>query len=242
MCYTLSFEKKALKAVNNYLKDHSDFDSYGEFDELYYLVSGFAHPKLPVIKHDRIEISEWGLIPFFASNDVKAGELAKMTLNARSDTIFEKTSFRNPIKKSRCILPVDGFFEWHHKGNKKYPFYIYPSDGRAFYMACIYNTWLNRESGEVRDTFSIITTDANSLMAKVHNSKRRMPLILSKDDLSIWNDPSTDLKLIKDLMQPYSSDLMLAHTISADAGNYRKNRNIPEIKNKVAYAELSNLE
>ena len=155
-----------------------------------------------------------------------------MTLNARSDTIHEKPSFRNSIKDKRCILPLDGFYEWQHINKKKQPYYIYPSDGTVFYLGCIYNTWINRQTGEVRDTFSIITTDANQLMEKIHNTKKRMPLILPKNALQEWVDPSTKISSVDSLMTTYSAELMSAYTISPDAGKSRINRNIPEIKNK----------
>ena len=233
MCYTVSFEGKAIKAVKEHLKINKDIKMNGEFNEIYYLVSGFSHPKLPVIKYHSVDVSEWGLIPSFASNEDNANELANMTLNARSDSIHEKPSFRNSIKAKRCVLPLDGFYEWQHIDKRKQPYYIYPSDETVFYIGCIYNTWVNRQTGEVRDTFSIITTDANSLMEKIHNTKKRMPLILTNNTLESWLDPKTNISQINDLMQPYSTDLMSAYTITPDAGNVRLNRNIPEIKQRI---------
>lgn len=232
MCFTVSFEGKAIKAVKEHLLINKDLRMRGEFNDTFYLVSGFSHPKLPVIKYESVDVSEWGLIPSFAANEDKANEIANMTLNARSDTIHEKPSFRNSIKDKRCILPLDGFYEWQHINKKKQPYYIYPSDGTVFYLGCIYNTWINRQTGEVRDTFSIITTDANQLMEKIHNTKKRMPLILPKNALQEWVDPNTKISSVDSLMTTYSAELMSAYTISPDAGNSRINRNIPEIKNK----------
>ena len=119
MCFTISFEGKAINAIKMHLTINPELEMRGEFNDKYYLVSGFSHPKLPVIKHDAVEISEWGLIPSFAADKEKADKLAKMTLNARSDTIHEKPSFRNSITKNRCILPLDGFYEWQHNGKLK---------------------------------------------------------------------------------------------------------------------------
>lgn len=237
MCFTVSFEGKAINAVKEHLKTYPELKMQGEFNQLYYLVSGFSHPKLPVFKYKSVEISEWGLIPSFASNEENAEELANMTLNARSDTIHQKPSFKNSINKYRCILPLDGFYEWQHNGKTKQPYYIYPSDETVFYMGCIFNTWINKQTGELRDTFSIITTDANPLMAEIHNTKRRMPLIIPKSSIEAWVDPTTDIALVNQMMKPYSTELMKAHTISTDAGNSRKNRNIPEIKNRVDVIE-----
>jgi putative SOS response-associated peptidase YedK len=233
MCFTVSFEGKAINAVKEHLKTYPELKMRSEFDQLYYLVSGFSHPKLPVFKYESVEISEWGLVPSFAANEEKAVELANMTLNARSDTIHQKPSFKNSITKNRCILPLDGFYEWQHNGKIKQPYYIYPTDETVFYLGCIYNTWVNKQTGEMRDTFSIITTDANPLMAKIHNTKRRMPLIIPKGSIDSWVDPKTDITLVDQMMKPYSTELMTAHTISTDAGNSRKNRNVLEIKNRV---------
>ena len=233
MCFTVSFEGKAINAVKEHLKTYPNLKMQGEFDQVYYLVSGFSHSKLPVFKYESVEISEWGLIPSFAANEERAVELSNMTLNARSDTIHQKPSFKNSITAKRCILPLDGFYEWQHNGKIKQPFYIYPSDETVFYMGCIFNTWVNKQTGELRDTLSIITTDANPLMAKIHNTKKRMPLIIPKSSIEAWTDPKTSMSLINQMMKPYSTELMSAHTISTDAGNSRKNRNIPEIKNRV---------
>ena len=223
MCFTVSFEGKAIKAVKEHLQTYPKLEMRGEFNSLYYLVSGFSHPKLPVFKNDAVEICEWGLIPSFAKSEEKAKELANMTLNARSDTIHQKPSFKNSIKKNRCILPLDGFYEWQHNGKLKQPYYIYPSDETVFYLGCIYNN----------NTFSIITTDANLLMANIHNTKKRMPLILPKSSIETWVDPTTDIALVDQMMQPYSTELMSAHTISTDAGNPKLNRNVAWIKDKV---------
>lgn len=234
MCFTISFEEKAVKALKEYLEIHPEKVMQGEFNERYYLVSGFTHPKLPIIKHKAVEVYEWGLIPSFVEDEDKANEIANMTLNARSDTIHDKPSFRNSIKTSRCVLPIDGFYEWQHIGKQKQPYYIYPKEETAFFLGCIYNTWINQKTGEARNTFSIITTDANHTMTEIHNTKKRMPLILPKNSIDIWVDPNTEINKINQMMQPYSTELMTAHTITNDAGNSKLNRNIPEIKKRVS--------
>ncbi len=238
MCFTISFEKKAKQAIIDYLKSNEGVQMSFDFDDDFHLISGFSHPKLPIIKQGNITLSEWGLIPSFAIQD-KTDELQKMTLNARSDTIYEKSSFKKSIVSQRCILVVDGFFEWRHENNKKYPFYIYPKNENVFYLGCIYNSWVNKLTGEIRDTFSIITTDANPLMEYIHNSKKRMPLILHKSDIPEWINPETDKKQVEKLMKPFPENEMSSHSISTDAGNARKNRNTPEIKNQVVYPELN---
>jgi len=203
------------------------------FDDDYFLVSGFDHPKLPIIKQGKIELSEWGLIPSFVYSDEMARDIREKTLNARSDTIHEKPSYKSAIKNQRAILVVDGFFEWQHQGNDKIPYYIFPKDNTVFNIGCIYNHWANRLTGEILDTFSIITTDANPMMAVIHNSKKRMPLILSKSDINTWINPETDINVINSLMKPYPETEMAAYRISKKASNPGINRNYPSIKDRV---------
>lgn len=232
MCFTISVEKKAKEAIRNYINSNG-VQCEIDFDNNYFLVSGFAHPKLPIIKQGKIELSEWGLIPSFAYSEEMAREIREKTLNARSDTIHEKPSYKSSIKKQRAILVVDGFFEWQHVDNAKIPYYIFPKDNAAFYLGCIYNQWTNKLTGEIVDTFSIITTDANPMMEVIHNSKKRMPLILSKSDTKEWINPETDIDRINNLMKPFPESEMDAYQISKTAGNSRVDRNYPGIKDRV---------
>jgi len=236
MCFTISVEKKAKEAIRQYLKSNAGVQMQIDFNEMLYLVSGFSHPKLPIIREEAVTLSEWGLIPSFAVAE-NTDELQQMTLNARAETIYQKASYKKSIVSQRCILVVDGFFEWRHEKERKYPYYIYPKDETVFYLGCIYNAWVNKVTGEVRDTFSIITTDANPLMERIHNTKKRMPLILHHDDIAAWINPETPKTTVGRLMKPYPDSAMSAHTISVDAGNPRKNRNVPEIKEEVRYPE-----
>lgn len=233
MCFTISFEKKAKEKLDNYQKINTDVRSNFEFNEDYFLVSGFSHPMLPVIKNDSIGLASWGLIPNFAQDEKLALEMRTKTLNARSDTIHEKRSFMHPIKSQRCILVVDGFFEWQHQGSRKIPYYIFPKNDSAFYFGCIYNPWINKSTGEYIDTFSIVTTNANPLMETIHNTKKRMPLILPESGLSTWINPNTDIHEIDSMMISYPENEMDAYTISEKAGNSRINRNYKGIKDRV---------
>ena len=102
------------------------------------------------------------------------------TFNARSESIDKKPSFSSSFRSKRCIIPVKGFFEWQHVGNEKIPWYIYHSENEILSIAGLYDEWIENNTGEVFSTFSIITTDANDLMAEIHNSAKRMPAILDK--------------------------------------------------------------
>jgi putative SOS response-associated peptidase YedK len=233
MCFTISVEKKAKEAILEYLDANEGVQSEIDFDGDYYLVSGFDHPKLPIIKQGKIELSEWGLIPSFAYSNEMARDIREKTLNARSDTIHKKPSYKSAIKNQRAILVVNGFFEWQHEGSTKIPYYIFPKDNTVFNLDCIYNRWTNKLTGETLDTFSIITTDANPMMEIIHNSKKRMPLIFSKSDINVWINPETDINVINNLMKPFPETEMDAYQISKNASNLRINRNYPGIKDRV---------
>ncbi|GAB3927753.1 SOS response-associated peptidase [Larkinella terrae] len=201
MCYTVN-AKSPVSTLQRKAKVHKvqgseDYTPPGR-------ISGFAHPILPVITEedpDTIQLLKWGLIPSWAKED-KAAELAKMTLNAREDTVFEKPSFKGSILGNRCILLIDGFYEWRHEGSKKIPHYITLKEGEPFALGCIYATWKGR------DAFSIITTDANPMMEYIHNTKKRMPFVLPLEHASAWLKPELTKTEIKELMQPLDEDLM----------------------------------
>ena len=242
MCFTVSVTSdKTKEAIFDYLNSNTgvqmrfDFNDFGEK----HLVSGFAHPDLPIVKQGSIELGEWGLVPSFVVREDQAKDMQNKTLNARNDTIYERKSYKDAIIKQRCVLVVDGFFEWRHTANEKIPYYVYPKDGTVFYMGCIYTSWANKETGEIKDTFSIITTEANPMMEYIHNNKKRMPLILNKEDIAVWIDPETPKETVNQLMKPYNETNMSAHTISKDASYANKDRNYPEIKEPVEYKETT---
>ena len=149
--------------------------------------NGFEHPKTPLItneKKEQIQLYEWGLLPHWA----KDSSIAKSTLNARVETIAEKASFRASTN-NRCLVLVDGFFEWQwldEKGRKKQKFLIRKKGEEAFAFAGLWNHWIDKSTGEIRKTYTILTTEANALMAEIHNSKKRMPFILPKEEEQNW--------------------------------------------------------
>lgn len=212
----------------------------GTQDELpvYYFVSGFAHPLLPVIRHDGIFLHQWGLVPFWAKDAAVADDIRTKTLNAMGETVFEKPSFKGSILSKRCLLPVSGFFEWREVNKVKYPYFIRLRDEGLFSLGCIYASWTDKQTGEIRDTFSILTTPANPLMEKIHNLKKRMPLIISRSNEVAWADPQLDAAGIRNLIRPLDETLMTAHTVSRMVNNPRNERNIAEVLEEVHYHEI----
>jgi putative SOS response-associated peptidase YedK len=212
-----------------------------EETDAYYAVSGFAHPKLPVITSEkRFRKMSWGLIPLWVKDWDTAKKLRVQTLNAQCEGVDTKPSFRGAIKGNRfCIVPVNGYYEWHHHANgQKYPHFIYPKNDKIFYLAGIFEKWINPANSEVIETFSILTSAANDRMAFIHNSKKRMPLILSKDNAKLWLDTSLPFSEKKQLLTSYDQNEMLDHTISRLITSRKDNPNQPAVVEKFSYPEL----
>lgn len=241
MCFTVHFGKKSSEELKEYSSKKKGIKINTELDLNFPLINGFSHPLLPIIKDSSIESLSWGLIPSFA-NEENYKDFQKMTLNSRGETIFEKPSFKNSIKDKRGVLVLDGFYEWRHFNKTKYPYYIFSKNDSVFYLGCIYNTWVNKESGEIIDSFSIITTEANSLMEKIHNTKKRMPLILDENDIDNWVNPKHDIEKVKRMIRAYKAEEMEAITVKLT--NIEKNDNLysDNLNKEFIYPELELLD
>lgn len=171
-----------------------------------YLFSAFRLPVLPLIttqKPQWILPAHWGLIPSWVRNRDEAEKIRFKTFNARSETLFEKPSFRNPARNNHCLVPVTGFYEWHEGPVGKIPYYIYLKNRKTFSLAGITEEWVDRETGVRLTTFSIVTTAANPLLEKIHNTRKRMPVVLTPQTEQIWllegNTPEKAAKILKPL-------------------------------------------
>ncbi|XP_072974273.1 uncharacterized protein [Typha angustifolia] len=164
---------------------------------------------MPVVRKEKaaggekavIHCMKWGLVPSFTKKAEKPDHY-KM-FNARSESIKEKASFRRLIPTNRCIVAVEGFYEWKKDGSKKQPYYIHFKDHRPLVLAALYDSWKNSE-GEVLHTFTILTTRSSTALEWLHD---RMPVVLGKkDSISIWLNNSLDFETI---LGPYEgSDLI----------------------------------
>jgi len=152
---------------------------------------------------------KWGLIPRWAKDD----SFASKTINARAETLSEKASFRDAFKSPRCIIPASGFYEWAKKGESaKQPFYFYLKDKDVFGFAGLWEEWLDKDSGELVETCTIITTEANEVLEPVHD---RMPVILKPNDYDQWLDEKLkNTDKLQDLLVPYPSKEMASHAVS----------------------------
>jgi putative SOS response-associated peptidase YedK len=235
MCFHNSLSKKAREVANRF-RVQTEID----FGPVYY-ASGFSFPQWPVItaeEPDRMKPFRWGLIPHWVKDQAQARELRAMTLNAKSETVFEKPSFRFSIHKKRCLVPSTGFYEWQDYNKKKYPYFIGLKKTEIFALAGIYTHWTDKESGEIAATFSILTTSANPLLARIHNMKKRMPVILLPEKESDWlNEDLTDDQ-IRSFFPAIDDRLMHAHTISKLITSRTRNPNVPEVTEAFSYPEL----
>ena len=125
----------------------------------------------------------WGLIPHWASD----ARIASRTFNARAESVATMPAFRDAFRRKRCLVPVDGFYEWRREGSKRLPYRIFRADGRPLALAGLWSGWKNPETEEIRRTFTIVTTTPNSVIAELHD---RMPVIIPDDAWARWLDPA----------------------------------------------------
>jgi putative SOS response-associated peptidase YedK len=185
--------------------------------------------KAPIVRVDesgnrQIELYNWGLIPSW-SPEFKT---KFSTINAKSETVFESRMYKGPVLMQRCIVPLSGFIEWKAAGEgekaPKRPFKIWLKNEPILSMAGIWETW-RAGTPEERHSFSILTTEANSFMKKLHH---RMPVILALKDEEAWLDPEMQDEVdIAKLLKPYDSKKMDAAEISTAVNSPRNN--MPEV-------------
>jgi putative SOS response-associated peptidase YedK len=177
----------------------------------------------------------WGLVPRWAKDSSAKNQL----INLRAETVREKKGWKSSLARRRCIIPIDGFYEWQDqgKGRRKQPFYITARDGTPLALAGLWATWRDpatKEQGEAADTdaddelwtCTILTTSANQLMGSVHH---RMPVILPPEAWDAWLDPdNTDTEQLAELLRPAPEELLALWPVDPAVGNPRNNR--PELQ------------
>jgi len=159
----------------------------------------------------------WGLIPFWAK-DAKIGSSG---INAKAETIATNALFREAMRRRRCLIPADGFFEWQKLNAKaRQPWAIGLRDGALFALAELWERWKDPATGEPLETYTVITTDANELIGTIHD---RMPVILAPKDYDRWLAPGDPARLPVDLLRPFPAEEMTAWRVAAAVGNVRNN-------------------
>ncbi len=146
------------------------------------------HPK-------ELTMARWGLIPSWA----KSVSISTHTINARAETVATKGVFKDSFAHRRCLVPVDGFYEWRHQGKQRLPLHITVESRRPFSLAGLWDTWRTPEGLEVV-TFTIVTTDANDAIRGVHD---RMPVFIAREDRHRW---LTDAAHAAALLKPWAGE------------------------------------
>ncbi|TVR08858.1 MAG: SOS response-associated peptidase [Salinarimonadaceae bacterium] len=154
----------------------------------------------------RFRLMRWGFLPGW----VKEPKGFPLLINARSETVAEKPAFRAAARRRRCVFLADAFFEWRRDGAEKIPFAIRMRDGGPMPVAGLWETWSDPQSGEL-DTAAIVTTDANGLLAAIHD---RMPVILQPDDLDAWLDPEARIEEALALTRPCEPERLTMFEVS----------------------------
>ena len=207
--------------------------------------NGFDFPTWPVITAQAphtLQFFKWGLVPRWVKTETEAKEMRSLTLNAKVETLDEKPSFKYALQNAqRCLIPSTGFFEWQTVGKQKFPYFIRLRNQPVFAMAGIWESWQNPAfADDIWHTFSVVTTEANPLMARIHNTKQRMPVILTPEMEQTWLQ-ITDINppLWQTFVNPLDEKWMEAFTIGRLIGDAKTNSNVPEVIQPVVYPELA---
>jgi putative SOS response-associated peptidase YedK len=166
--------------------------------------------------HQRsLDSLRWGLVPHWAK-DLSIGS---GLINARAESIAEKPAFRDAFRRRRCLVPADGFFEWHKDTKPKQPFLARLQGGAPFGFAGLWENWHDPASGAWIRTFTIITTDANERLAPIHN---RMPVIIAPENYARWlGEEAAEAEELHAMLKPFPSDRMEAYPVGRAVNDVR---------------------
>ena len=159
-----------------------------------------------IVKNDALQIASWGLIAPWSKSNAEALKSQSAAINARSETVHEKPTFKNAFRKSRCLVPASGYYEWATELGQykpRQPVYISRDDGKMLAFAGIHDQWVS-PNGEVRESVAIITREAVGGLATVHS---RMPMFLPKNRWEAWMDPDLqDPTKVRALFENFQPD------------------------------------
>jgi putative SOS response-associated peptidase YedK len=164
---------------------------------------------------------KWGLLPFWA----KDRKLAARNINARVETVAEKSSFSESFERRRCLIPADGFYEWEVKPKGKLPHFIYGANGKPLALAGLWSSWKDPETGERVRTCTILTGEPNDLVAPIHD---RMPISLPRGLWAVWLDPDNDdTAALGELLATLRKPDLAEHPVSTLVNKVQNN--VPEL-------------
>lgn len=214
MCGRKTLTKGKMEIIENLLIE--DWNESSEYTPSYNIAPTDISPILRSSSEKRsIKMMRWGLIPSWA----KDTKFAAKMINARSETLREKPSYRNLLDTNRCIIVADGFYEWKKLGDRKQPYYIQFQDHSIMPMAGLWSRW-EKSKDETIFSYTVITTKANQQMSHLHE---RMPVILSKENLAEWISTSPGSKnRALNLLKPYEKPLRI-FPVSTQVNSIRNN-------------------
>jgi len=228
MCFTIEVHLTR-KAIER--RFPVDTSALYDFD-FNYFYRAFENPRIPVLTMEdptRVQLLQWGLIPYWANAREQAEKIRKGTYNARAETLHDKPSFKKPLSRGRCLIIAGGFFEWQLVQGRKIPWYIRLKSREPFVFAGLFDSWRDSVNGETTRSFTIITTAASPLMQKIHNTKLRMPVILRKEQEQDWI--SGDISLLKRerILVPVDDSGLEAYTVAPNLASPKTNPSDPGI-------------
>ena len=164
-----------------------------------------------------VRMMKWGLIPHWSKDSSRASRM----INARSETLLQKISYKDLVHSNRCIIITDGYFEWKKHGKRKFPYYMHHPEKTLLLMAGLWTSW--RSSSTIISTYTVITTTPNKNIAHIHN---RMPAILNKNDVDTWLncDTKDNIRIVLNYLRPFCGPLSY-HPVS-NFVNSTKNNNL----------------
>jgi putative SOS response-associated peptidase YedK len=170
----------------------------------------------------------WGLVPFWSRD----GKIDYSTINAKAETVATSPTFREALKRRRCLVPADGFYEWHKLDEKNRQAYaIALTDCSRLAFAGLWERWVDKATNDLLKTYTIITTEPNELTAPIHN---RMPVILAPKDYERWMAPTDPAQLPLDLPRPFDAEKMMTWKVGEAVGSVKNN--VPELLNQAQTA------
>jgi putative SOS response-associated peptidase YedK len=212
MCgrYTLALKEEILRQRFNV----KEFD--WKYIPRYNIAPSLENPVVLINEEKKriMTLMRWGLIPHWAKDE----SIGNRMINARIETVAQKPSFRTSLRKRRCLVPADGYYEWKKpaKPGKRTPYRIVLKSREPFAFAGLWDVWIN-QIGQLTHSYTIITTEADELVGRIHP---RMPVILRPENEDVWIDPSAEsLADLKKALVPYPANLMEMYEVSPLVGS-----------------------